>query len=544
MPTILETIQEYETDILEMIAEQWGFDIDFISRAISADEVAIKMQKEDASAELFETLSKSETEALSALAKNQGKIKWDSFSRKYGQIREMGAIPRKRERPDRNPKSIAEHLFYMGIIGRAFFKDKTGLEEYAYLPDEWIDAFSFPDLQNEKQVGLRFCSGKSIRVRKWSNGIIQHAATMLAEFRKSIDLPQRFLNNPETPVSFLRALLIEGKMIGENDQLDTERTKKYLKLSQPQALIFLFQIWRDSVKINELSLMDNLEIEGGWKNNPSQLRESLFPILLSLPAQKWVYLKDFISWIYDNQPDLLRAAGEYDSWLIKNPASGEFLRGFENWHSVEGAFLQYWITGPAVWMGLVEIGTNYKEPKNVFFRVSSQAKSLLDGKLPNYDAAVSNILYVDKSGKIEIPRSFPLDIRYKIARFCDLILADAKKYIYRITPESLFRLKKQALKPSQLVSLLQKYGRKPVPANIITAIHRWQEHKLEAEIHEACLLEVHSKEIIEKINKTPAAAYILAQINETTIKITKQGIPYIQSALLDFGIFSNTDSDL
>jgi hypothetical protein len=544
MPTILETIREYEQDVLGMIAEQWGFDVDFIGKEISADEIAARMQNKVAAGDMLEALSESEKEAFRALYKHQGKIKWDGFARKYGQIREMGAIPRKRERPDRNPVSAAEHLFYFGMLGRAFFKDKNGLEEYAYLPDEWIEKFPFPGSRNDKQIGLPVQSGKSIRVCKWSDGIVQHATTLLAELRKSNELPPRFLKNPEAPVSFLHAILIESKMIGENNRLDTEKIRAFLKLSQPQAFLFLFQLYRDSVEINELTYFDDLEIEGGWKNNPKQFRESILSLLGNMPAQEWVRLEDLISWVHANQPDLLRSAGEYDALLIKNTVSGEYLRGFENWNSVEGIFIRFWISGPAVWMGLVETGVPYKEPENIYLRVSSHAETLLAGDVPLYDASTKKIFYIEKSGRIVIQRSFPLDIRYQIARFCDLIQADAQKYIYQVTPGSLAGLTKQGLKPSQLIKLLQKYGRKPVPANIIVAVQRWQKNKIEAEIQEACLLEVQAGGIIEKLINSPVSSYILAQINETTIKITREGIPFIRSALLELGIFSDIGSDI
>jgi len=527
-----------------MIAEQWGFDIDFIGREISADEIASKMQNEEASDDMFEALSDNDKVAIRALIKHQGKIKWGRFSRRFGHIREMGAIPRKRERPDRNPVSAAEHLFYSGILGRAFFRDKNGLEEYAYLPDELIETLPFPGTQNSELIGLPFHSGKSIRARKWSDGIIHHVTTILAELRKSKETPQRFIKKPETPIPFLRALLIESNMANENDQLDTEKIKAFLKLTKPQAFQTLFQIWRDSVEINEISFFNELKIDGGWKNNPKQFRESLLTLLGNLPSQEWVRLEEIVSWIHTNQPDLLRTAGEYDAWLIKNTTSGEYLRGFENWNSVEGEFIKYWLSGPAVWMGLIEIGASYKEPEDMYLRVSCQAKQLLAGHIPLSDASSNRTVNLEKSGRIVIPRSFPLDIRYQIARFCDLIQADAKKYTYQVTPRSLAGIKRQGLKPSQFIKLIQKFGRKPIPENIIKAVQHWQKNNVEAEVQGAYLLEVKSGDIIEKLKNTSASPYILMQINETTIKITKKGIPFVRSALLDLGIFSDINTDI
>jgi hypothetical protein len=40
-------------------------------------------------------------------------------------------------RPDRNPASISERLYYQGLIARAFLREGKEPQEYYYLPEEF-----------------------------------------------------------------------------------------------------------------------------------------------------------------------------------------------------------------------------------------------------------------------------------------------------------------------------------------------------------------------------------------------------------------------
>jgi hypothetical protein len=544
MPTILETIHDYELDLLVMIAEKWGCENESLVSENPADKIAGKMQVKASACETLDTLPQAEQEAVADLYRQGGKTRWDQFTRKYGFVREMGAIPRERERPDRNPTSITEHLFYIGMIGRAFFKDQNGLEEYAYLPDEFKKAFEFPDLKGKEPINISVFPSELINAKKWSDGVINHAATLLAEMRKSKALPDRFIKNPYIPVSFLENLLIDAGIIRKGGKLESSRVGEFLKYSKPQALRFLFEIWRDSKRINELSLVKNLQAEVGWKNKPVRTRAALLSFIEKLPLEKWVRLQDFITWIHCNHPDFLRTAGEYDSWLIKNITDGAYLQGFGNWPNVEGALLSTWFIGPAVWMGLVEIGTPYGDTDEIYIHQSKHAVYLLNRDLPDYKVSIKQNFTVEKSGRLIISRFFPQDARYQIARFCELVQADAKKYIYQITPDSLAGLKDQDLKPAQLITLLKKFGKKPVPENFINAIRRWEKNEIEAKIEKIYIVKVKSPDILQQLMKSSAAPYIIEQLNETTVKVKEEGILFIQAALIKSGILSVLDTDL
>jgi len=56
MPTISETIQEYENDILEMIAEQWGIEEDINPKKSIKQQIASLISNLDLFLEIIDTL--------------------------------------------------------------------------------------------------------------------------------------------------------------------------------------------------------------------------------------------------------------------------------------------------------------------------------------------------------------------------------------------------------------------------------------------------------------------------------------------------------
>src|SRR6185369_9150290 len=103
------------------------------------EELSVSILDAELIAELVESLSPQAQSALRALVHAEGRIPWVVFTRQYGDIREMGAAKRDRERPHLKPASTAESLYYLGLLARAFFDDDKGPQEYAYIPDDLLE---------------------------------------------------------------------------------------------------------------------------------------------------------------------------------------------------------------------------------------------------------------------------------------------------------------------------------------------------------------------------------------------------------------------
>src|SRR5690606_25543998 len=58
------------------------------------------------------------------------------FSRFFGEIRQMGPGRRDREKPHLHPASIAETLYFRGLLAVAYDQAKTGGQRFAYVPPD------------------------------------------------------------------------------------------------------------------------------------------------------------------------------------------------------------------------------------------------------------------------------------------------------------------------------------------------------------------------------------------------------------------------
>ncbi len=97
-------------------------------------------------------------DCLSSIRVAGGRLLWQDFIRRHGPIREMGIARREREAPHATPLGEAEILWYHGLIGRAFFDVGREVQEFVYIPDEFMDLI--PGL-SDSIGGSRGCCDRS-----------------------------------------------------------------------------------------------------------------------------------------------------------------------------------------------------------------------------------------------------------------------------------------------------------------------------------------------------------------------------------------------
>lgn len=538
MPTILETIRDYDEDILNMIAEAWGIDLDLDIKKNTAEQIATLIRLDQTMDEIVHSLSDKSLRGLNALVTDKGEIPWDQFTRKYGELREMGAGRRERERPDRTPVSVTETLFYKALIGRAFFETSQGLREFAFIPDEFYQ-FLKPAKPQVLSDSIKPVPTHLVEKTLLTNDhIVDHACTVLAGLRVGYTIEELEHFTPGIPVIFLVDLLKGTKIITGRLEPFSEKVKRFLEAARGTALTHLAQAWKTNQEIDELDLIETLEFEGQRKNKPQVPRSQFLDLVQNLPDESWFGIQEFCGWVYQCHPDILRSGGEYDAWFIKNRATGEYIKGFENWQQVEGEYLRTMILKPLFWMGFVDLGKTSGDTFPTVFRKSKWFNTLMAGQELNYPAIQKKIFELEKSGRVIIERFFPRDIRYQIARCCEWESVRVHKFTYYLSPRAFFRMEQQGLKVSQLVALIIRYARKPVPQNIMLALERWEKHGQEADIDRILVLKVKSASILDQLMASPVKKYILSQQNSTTAEIAADSAPYVKAALLDMGVFA------
>ncbi len=139
MPDLTHTLQGNDLGFLRMVAGAWGIELNSPDAYIALPVLVSAMQNRQLVNEVIESLPAAARGALMALIENDGALPWSLFCRKFGEVRVMGAAKRDRERPDLNPESPAELLWYRALIGKAFFNLPPEPQEFAYLPDDLLE---------------------------------------------------------------------------------------------------------------------------------------------------------------------------------------------------------------------------------------------------------------------------------------------------------------------------------------------------------------------------------------------------------------------
>jgi len=546
MPTISDTIQDYEIDQIEMIAEQWGIEADIDPRKNIRKQIVDLLNNKDLFLEVIFTLPSHEKSALQFVLNEGGKISASQFARVYGVIREMGAAVREKDRPDRSPISAAENLFYKGIIGLSFFNEVGEVKEYIFLPDEFAKFLESIQSDPSQNIIPPTLSKENVsHIISTSDKILGQICSLLAALRGSVPSNEisRFI--PPSRLHFLSALFqTQGIIDNASSKLDTSKIKYLLTSKRSTAFSDICFSWMKDENINELKLLPDIIFEGNWKNDPLKTRKFLLEIITKLHPKKWYRISDLIEWIYQKHPDFQRSGGEYNTWFIKDAASNAYLNGFENWHRVEGKLLHYFLTGPLFWLGILDLATVEEGTQPFAFRKSKWANKLLNKKPVEYETHEISDFVLQKNGTILLPIDTQRELRYQIARFCIWEEAQHKHYRYKISPTAVKRAEAQQISIGQIKILFQKYAKKPIPRNIIAALNRWDKNQSQISLERQIIIQVDSPDILDQIEKSPAKRYIIERINATSAVTSPNNIHRLENALMEMGYFAEISQEV
>jgi len=504
MPDLKHSFQGQDLGYLKIVADLWGVELNAEDIRIGIKRLIVLLVDSELAAEVVASLDGGARSALNDLMRDEGRLPWAMFIRRYGDIEEMGSAKRDREQPHMNPEiTPSEVLWYRALVGRTFFDTPQGPIEYAYIPDEF-QAF----LPEPKQPKLPF--GRQATVSEISNIIysndlmLDDICTVLSGLRVGISeehIKKMFVGLVEGVRPYSVKILIDfldaAKMLDEDGLPETNETRILLESDRKKSMALITRNWRTSERFNELRHLPRLVVEGEWMNNPRLAREAVIGFILGLPWPEWETKKErkpgkprrpkyfwnlasFIESIKTRYPDYLRPSGDYDSWYVKDERSGEYLRGFTHWDDVEGAFLHYMITGQLFWLGLVDLASPIEpatgEPRSITaFRLSRRGAEIYKQIPPVEKVIVDEKITVRADGRIRAPFRSSRAARYQISRFCDWQGVKDGFFRYMLTPGSLSRAQGQGLNISQLLVLLNRFA-VAIPPNLIIALERWAEH--------------------------------------------------------------------
>ncbi|GAB4416565.1 MAG: hypothetical protein Kow002_02440 [Anaerolineales bacterium] len=537
MPDLITALQKHDLGHLHIVAELWGVELQSNQFGEAAKELSASLLDPNLLAETLDLLPADAKSALEALIQKNGRIPWARFIRQYGDIREMGAGKRDREKPHRNPASAAESLFYHALLARAFFDTPSGPQEFAYVPDDLFEIISregrtekiniTAEVQNtdvkSEPLGRPASPVERAHPLPKNDRLLDNATTLLAALRLGIDPPEMSI-----PVPVLEGLLLSAKIISKSGPRP-EAVKTFLEAPREKALHMLTEAWLESEAFNELRQLPGLTFEGEWKNQPVVTRDFLLNLLDAIPEGQWWSLNAFVRKVKEKYPDFQRPAGDYDSWYIKR-ADGEYLRGFAHWDEVDGALIRYFITGILHWLGQVELAAPEEGAAPAAFKVLRVENQKVKGE--------DEKLHVNSQGKITVPRFAPRTVRYQVSRFCVWEGSKKDEYHYLLTPVSLAKAAKQGLKTEHLLALLNKHASGGVPPALVKALKRWEVNGTEARIQAQVVLRVSRPEVLEAMRKSKAARFLGETLGPTAVVVRDGAQSKVLSALAEMGLLA------
>jgi hypothetical protein len=553
MPDLFTSLQKHDLGHIRIVAELWGVELDSNETEAAAKELCASLLDPDLLTEILEALNPEAQTALEALLAKSGRIPWAEFTRRFGDVREMGAGKRDREKPHQNPDSTAEILFYRALLTRAFFNTPNGLQEFAFIPDDLLSLMNrkvreereeqkeknlAPSLAQHARAGVaslavnpeplgRLASpGEKAHPIPANDFLLDDATTLLAAVRLGIEAPET-----QIPIQVLEGFLKSAKIILKSGP-KPEKVKAFLEAPRDEALQTLTDIWLESETFNELRQLPGLIFEGEWKNQPAVTREFLLNLLDAIPEGKWWSLPAFIRDLKARYPDFQRPAGDYDSWFIKRESDGEYLRGFAYWDQVDGALIRYFIAKILFWLGQVELAAPEEGAEPTSFKVISEKL-----KVRSEDEKI----VARSNGQIAASRSVPRVVRYQVARFCEWDDPKGGAYQYRITPASLKRAGQQGLKVEHLLALLAKHASGGIPPVLVKALKRWDSNGTEARVQTQVVLRVSRPEVLDEMRKSKAARFLGEMLGPTAVIIKDGAQSKVLAALAELGLLAEEE---
>lgn len=536
MPDFVESLQGKDLGHLRAIAHLWKIDLLQEEEQPAVLHLKATILTPNRVGEMFLSLGEEVRAALDDLRQHSGRLPWAQFSRTYGEVREMGSAKRDRDRPYDNPISAAEALWYRGILARAFFDTPKGPVEFAYIPEDVLLLFPATHSSDVPLMGRPASSAEYAQTCMANDRILDHSCTYLAAMRSAAALPERFPSaiGEALLATGLQAILLAAGLVDNNGQPYSEPVRQFLEARRGESLLQLFRAWITSPRVNELRLLPGLISEGNWSNDPLRTRQAVIGWLSGVQKDTWWSLGSFVSAIKQRSPDFQRPAGDYDSWFIKDKASGEYLRGFTHWDEVDGRLVRFLISGPLYWLGVLDLAGREGEEQVTAFRLSRWSRALLQGEEPRGLALEKEPLIVRSDARLSARRLTPRSVRYQLSRFCDWERETPDDYQFRISPRALLRAQQQGLKVSQLVTMLNRYAR-AVPPSLVNALERWAKMGSEARIEKMAVLRVSSEEILHELRKSRAGRLLGEPLGPTTTVVKPGAMDKVLGILAELG---------
>lgn len=514
MPTTGQMYDDYPDILLQVIAELRGAFLDTgDNRREAVDLLAVQTSDPTSVLMAYQEVVDFHPQAQAAmdmLLGEGGEVVEAQFSREFGSVRQMGPAKLEREQPWHAPESVAELLYYYGLLGRGFKGAGQNAHTYVYIPKDVIPWLPKP-AASDQEAGLpaipvpappiaRILVDEGLFLEDIGTliGFLHTEGLRMTEQGPHAEDVARLLERLQTvglalpptgtgadsagpsleDVRLALLLHLANRLgllrrDGELVRLNGNRVHTFLSQSYHEQWTALWEGWRTSPDWNDLLRTPGLDCSGGnWRNDPQRTREVVIGLLARLQPGLWYSQADVIDAIKEAAPDFQRPTGDYDSWYIRDSSTKEFLKGFDNWDRVEGALLRFLFVGPLSWLRVVALA----EPSagdDLLLSISPAGVVWLGHSQSAPEEPARSPFVVADDFSVQVPFGTPIGDRFRVERFAQW-QSSYPYFRYQISQRSLQRAGAEGIKPGRILEFLRQRARN-IPAKVQGALLRLEE---------------------------------------------------------------------
>jgi len=562
MRTLVATLLDHDPGLLAIIAHRWDVDLEGLDKHTAAEKLSeIMLDPERAGVE-WSRLNDAERGALQTLlGAPDHKMPEVQFSRFFGEIRQMGPGRRDREKPHLSPASVAEVLYFRGLVALAFDQAKAGMQSFVYVPSDLAAVLpsretGFALNTDDEAVESWAGEGEPAQVEPATTTLVDDMATLLAYLQieqvssDKEDLRQQVTQSlshywlgEDDPGRIALLISLAGSMgLAANEggvfKPVPANTRAWLELTRPRQVRALAEAWRDCTLFNDLWHTPGLLPEDtGWRNDPLLARQTVLTFLEMVPPEEWWAVDELIETVKAEEPDFQRPAGDYESWYIRDAQTGEYLHGFESWDQVDGAVLRFILTGPMNWLGLTDVGN-----EGTLCRLTVYGRALC-GETDWPDPPEERIhLTIQADGTVQAPRTLSRYERFQLARITEWRSA-GDPYVYGLTVAGLQRASRQGIQGDAIQAFLRRTSGGALPEPITRLIGQWgKTAQADVWLSHAVILRTSTPDALKTILDTPELRrFTGAPLGPTAVVVRPGQEQEFAAALQQHGILVEFD---
>ncbi len=565
MPGMLPILRETEPGLIPGLAQVWELKEDNRDRDDLLKALAAAMEDPARVAAVWGQLNPDQRSALQILYHTPTRsMPAVHFARVAGEIRHMGIDEITRQNPVQQPRSQAEALYYRGLIGLRRENADTGLRNVLFIPaalaallpiyetsydnadddDEFAGGEMMPTIERLDDDDLD-------DLRPADTSIVDDMTALLAFLRIETpavedghlapDVMERLepylLAGGHDRLRFLVALAQVSGLIDLSGSRAAPRaadSMQWLKLPRQDQVRMLAENWQASAML-DLAHVPGLHIDRNagtfHQYDPRAVRAVVLNLMLAqIPVADWWCLSELVTAVREDNADFQRPNSDFNSWYIQDDEE-KFLSGIESWELVDGALLEYLITGPLFWLGLADQAEDA-------VRLNVYGRAFLGQVAWPMVQDQSEPLTLAADGLIELSRKTSRFDRFQVARFTTWLM-DKDPYRYRLDADGLERAAEQGITLDQIRNFLIKCAPGgELPAPVQQFLEQWRHGaKATVTLEQALLLRTTSETLLDQIFDDPdLRRYLGARVGPMAVFVRQDQWQALQLALGERGI--------